>query len=144
MPRTEVFLDTAYAIALSSPTDEHHEKAILLADELEADSTRLITTRAIILEIGNALSKQRYRKAAIALLESLERDANVEIVAISEELYEKGFELYRQRPDKEWGITDCLSFVVMQERGLDEALTTDQHFEQAGFKALLRGTQEDV
>ncbi|HKS42531.1 MAG TPA: type II toxin-antitoxin system VapC family toxin [Blastocatellia bacterium] len=142
MTRAEVFLDTAYAIALSSPTDEHHEKALLLADELEKDRTRLITIRSVILEIGNALSKQRYRKAAIALLESLEEDANVEIVGLSEDLYEKGFELYRQRPDKEWGITDCISFVVMLERGLSDVLTTDQHFEQAGFNALLRDTKE--
>ncbi|MCI0489159.1 MAG: type II toxin-antitoxin system VapC family toxin [Blastocatellia bacterium] len=138
MPRTEVFLDTSYAIALSSSKDEHHEKALALADELEADETKLITTRAVILEIGNALSKQRYREDAVRLLESLEQDHKVEIIPISEELYERGFKLYRDRPDKAWGITDCISFVVMQERGLREALTTDEDFEQAGFVALLR------
>ena len=138
MPRTEVFLDTAYAIALSSPYDEHHEKASSLAEHLEADRTRLITTRAVLLEIGNALSKRRYREASIILIESLEQDSNVEIIPVTEELYERGFELYRQRRDKEWGITDCISFVVMRERGLIEALTTDEDFEQAGFIALLR------
>lgn len=87
MSRNEVFLDTSYAIALSSPNDEHNQKALLIADQLEANGTRLITTRAVILEIGNALSKQRYRKAAVTLLESLEQDPNVEIIPISEELY---------------------------------------------------------
>ena len=62
--RTEVFLDAAYAIALSSPGDQHHARAILLADELEAAGTRLVTTRAILLEIGNALAKLRHRQAA--------------------------------------------------------------------------------
>ncbi|HJP95822.1 MAG TPA: PIN domain-containing protein [Candidatus Saccharimonadales bacterium] len=100
--------------------------------------TALLTTRAIILEIGNALSRQRYRKASVELLESLKQDPKVEIVSLTEDIYERGFELYQSRPDKEWGITDCISFVVMQERGLTDALTTDEHFEQAGFRALLR------
>ena len=143
MARTGWFLDTAYALALSSPRDEHHEKALLLAEQLEADQTPLLTTRAIILEIGNALSRQRYREASVELLESLEQDPKVEIVSLTEDLYARGFELYQGRPDKEWGITDCISFVVMQERGLTDALTTDEHFEQAGFRALLREAQSE-
>jgi predicted nucleic acid-binding protein len=144
MPRTEVFLDTAYAIALSSSRDEHHQKALLLADKLEADGTKLITTRAIILEIGNALSKQDYRQAAVTLMESLEEDPNVEIVPLTEELYKEAFEMYAKRMDKEWGITDCISFIVMSERGIQEALTTDRDFNQAGFEALLREGPEGV
>jgi predicted nucleic acid-binding protein len=138
MSRSKVFLDTAYAIALSSPKDEHHEQAIRLAEELEADRTKLVTTRAVLFEIGNALAKQRYRAAAIGLLDSLEFDPTVEIVPATEDLCTQAFQLYRSRPDKEWGLTDCLSFVVMQERGLTTALTTDKHFVQAGFEALLR------
>lgn len=136
----EVFLDTAYAIALSSEKDEYHERAIILAEQLERAGIRLITTRAIQLEIGNALSKQRYRGAAIQLLDSLEADPTVEIIALSEILYSKALQLYRERRDKEWGLVDCASFVVMTERNISEALTTDEHFQQAGFRALLRGT----
>lgn len=134
----EVFLDAAYAIALSALNDQHHERAVTLAEQMETEAIRLITTRAVILEIGNALSKARHRKAAIALLDALEHDQNVEIVPLSEELYERALQLYQNRSDKEWGLTDCASFVVMQDRGLTEALTTDEHFEQAGFRALLR------
>jgi len=134
----KVFLDTAYAIALSVESDEHHERAEKLADQLEAEITRLVTTRAVLLEIGNALSKKRYRKAALELLDALEQDPLVEIVLLSEELYGKALELFRNRPDKDWGLVDCVSFIVMQERGLTEALTTDEHFEQAGFRPLLR------
>jgi hypothetical protein len=136
--KSEVFLDTAYAIALSVASDAHHERAVELADQLEAAATRLVTTRAVLLEIGNALSKQRYRSAAVALLDALEEDAQVEIIPLAESLYEQARELFRNRPDKEWGFIDCVSFVVMQERGITEALTTDEHFEQAGFHALLR------
>jgi predicted nucleic acid-binding protein len=135
--KAEVFLDAAYAIALSVPKDSYHERAVLLADAMEATKTRLVTTHAVMLEIGNALSKQRYRPAAVALLQSLEADPNVTIVLLSEDLYARAFRLYRERADKEWGLTDCVSFVVMQDRKISEVLTTDEHFQQAGFCALL-------
>lgn len=135
---SEVFLDTAYAIALSSKKDNYHEQAIDLARKLEQASTRLITTRAVQLEIGNALSKQRYRHAAVLLLDSFESDPTVEIISLSETLYAQAFQLYRERCDKEWGLVDCISFVVMMERNITEALTTDEHFQQAGFRVLLK------
>jgi len=133
----KVFLDAAYAIALSAPQDQYHQLAELLSEQLEAEGTQLITTRAVVLEIANALAKSRYRNAAIELLDSLEEDTNVEVIPFSEELFQRAFRLYRERPDKEWGLTDCLSFVVMKDRGLMDALTTDEHFKQASFNALL-------
>jgi hypothetical protein len=138
LPLSAVFLDTAYAIALAVRSDAHHEQAVALAKELIGANTRLITTRAVVLEIGNSLARLRYRKAALQLLRSLEGDPRVEIVPVSEDLYQRAFQLFRSRPDKEWGITDCLSFVVMQEQSLTSALTADAHFQQAGFEALLR------
>lgn len=134
----EVFLDTSFAIALSSVTDQNHLRAVELAQQLEAEETLLVTTQAILLEIGNALSKQRYRAAAIQLLESLEADSKVEVVPLTERLYGLGFKLFREREDKEWGLVDCISFIVMQERGITEALTADNHFQQSGFRALLK------
>ena len=135
----KVFLDTAYAIALSVEADAHHERAAELAEQLEVRHTRLITTRAVLLEIGNALSRERYRQAAVQLLDALEQDPQVDRVPLTEELYQQALQLYRSRPDKEWGMIDCVSFVVMKQQGLADALTTDEHFEQAGFQALLRG-----
>jgi hypothetical protein len=135
---SEVFLDTAFAIALSSPKDRLHERAGLLAGQLQEAGTRLVTTRAVVLEIGNALRKERYRAAAVRLLSALEVDPAVEMIPLSESLYARALQLYRERPDKEWGLTDCVSFVVMEDRGLGEALTADEHFAQAGFRALLR------
>ncbi len=136
--KNEVFLDTAYAIALSVETDAHHQQAETLAETLEENQTYLVTTRAVLLEIGNALSKIRYRKAAVELLEALEQDEQVKIIPLTEELYQQAFQLFRKRSDKEWGLVDCISLIVMQNRGISEALTTDQHFEQAGFQTLLR------
>lgn len=136
--KNEVFLDTAYAIALSSESDKHHKRAMELAEQLEKTGTRLVTTRAVQLEIGNALSKRRYRHAAIRLLDSLEADPMVKIIPLSEKLYAQALQLYRERQDKEWGLVDCISFIIMTKRNLTEALTTDEHFQQAGFRALLK------
>jgi predicted nucleic acid-binding protein len=123
----ELFLDASYAIALSSQTDQHHTRALELAAWIEAEQIPLVTSRAVTLEIGNALAKSRYREAAVKLLSAIERDPRIEIVPF----------LYRQRTDKEWGLTDCISFVLMSKKGLQDALTTDGHFRQAGFRALL-------
>lgn len=136
---SELFLDAAYAIALSAPTDQYHAQAVALAEELELRRIRMVTTRAVVLEIGNALAKLRYRQEAVRLLSSIEQDLNVEIVPVSEDLYARAWQLYREREDKEWGLTDCLSFVLMRERGVPAALTPDEHFRQAGFRVLLEG-----
>lgn len=133
----ELFLGASYAIALSSATDRHHQRAVELSSQVEADNSDLVTTRAVILEIGNALSRLRYRAAAVALLDAVENDPAVEVVALSEDLYSRGLELYRRHQDKEWGLTDCISFTVMRERSITDALTADDHFRQAGFRVLL-------
>jgi uncharacterized protein len=139
---SKVFLDTSYAVALSAPSDENHERAAELAEQLETSNTYFVTTRAILLEIGNALSKLRHRTAAVRLLTALENDPKVEIVSASDELHRtscirRAFDIYRDRFDKEWGLIDCMSFVVMNDQGLTEALTADNHFRQAGFHVLL-------
>jgi uncharacterized protein len=77
----------------------------VLADQIEAARTRLITTRAVLLEIGNSLAKLRYRSASVQLLASLESDPNVEIVPLTDDLYHRALPLYRMRPDKEWGLS---------------------------------------
>lgn len=98
--QAKVFLDTAYAIALTIKSDTFHKRAIRLADILARQKTRLVTTRPILLEIGNALSQLRYRHVAVSLLRSLELDPLVEIVPLSEPLYQRAFQLYCDRADK--------------------------------------------
>ena len=134
---TEAFLDTSYAISLSVVTDQKHTVAVALARQLRADKTRLLVTRAVMLEIGNSLSKARYRAAALALLNALEVDASVEIIELNADDYRAAMQMFQSHTDKEWGLVDCISFVVMRRRGLSDALTADSHFVQAGFRALL-------
>lgn len=130
MMKSKVFLDTSYAIALVSPQDYYHAKAVEIAEILETQSINLITTQAILLEIGNALSKLKYRQVSISLLNSIEIDPKIEIISLSNELYQEAFKLYSQRKDKEWGLVDCVSFVVMKKYRVKEALTADIHFER--------------
>jgi len=92
----------------------------------------------VILELADAMSAAAERKLTAELIEQLRADAKVRIVPLSEEMLWRGFDLYRKREDKEWSLTDCVSFVVMGEEGIREALTGDHHFEQAGFTALLK------
>jgi uncharacterized protein len=134
----EWFLDSSYAIALAASTDQLHKRAMELAKELETNPRLLVTTRAVLFEIGNALSKQRYRAAAVSLLTSIESDSSIRVVEINHDLYQAALTLLADRADKNWGLTDCASFVVMKELGISEALTADAHFEQAGFRAMLR------
>jgi predicted nucleic acid-binding protein len=136
----EVFLDTSYAVALVFPFDRHHERALDFADHLAADRSPLVTSRAVVIEIGNALARPRFRLGCVRLLEMMEVDPQLEIIEVEQALYHRALDLYRNRPDKDWGMTDCISFVIMQERGITDALTADDHFRQAGFRALL---QED-
>ncbi|GIK55597.1 MAG: type II toxin-antitoxin system VapC family toxin [Chloroflexi bacterium] len=134
----EIFVDTAYAIALSSPKDLFHPQAVRFAQKLKADKIKLVMTRAVMLEIDNALSKLQYRHASVQLWDALEADPHVGIVPLAETFFPQAMNLYRNRIDKEWGLVDCNSFVVMEERGIAAALTTDLHFQQAGFQVLLR------
>jgi predicted nucleic acid-binding protein len=133
----KVFLDTSYAVALSARSDENHDRALKLAEDLETSDTHFITTRAVLLEIGNALARLRHRGAAVKLLNALENDPKVEVLAASEDLYRRALQIFSDRVDKEWGLIDCMSFVVMSDRDLTDALTADKHFQQAGFRALL-------
>ncbi|MBE9199734.1 MULTISPECIES: PIN domain-containing protein [unclassified Nodularia (in: cyanobacteria)] len=103
----EVFLDTSFAIALSSITDQNHLRAVELAHQLEANKIRLVTTQAILLEIGNALSKQRYRVAAIQLLKSLEDDPNVEVVLLTKDLYTAALENGCTKGCLKWKLNQC-------------------------------------
>lgn len=137
MPSEALFLDAAYAIALASPHDDFHVPAVTLALSLKSRQTRLVTTQAVLLEIGDSLSKPRFRPAAIEILSGIARDSRIEVVPLTQDLMRRAFDLFRQRPDKGWGLTDCVSFIVMSEREIHQALTTDEHFEQAGFTALL-------
>ena len=130
-----VFADTVYFLALLNPADQFHQQARALNQQPPGP---LLTTEFILAEVGDALSRPENRLRFARLLQLLDQQPDVEILPATSALFRLGCQFHAQRPDKEWSVTDCISFVVMQERGLEEALTSDHHFEQAGFRTLIK------
>jgi predicted nucleic acid-binding protein len=132
-----VFLDTAYVNALINTRDQWHTVATQWERRLAAEKRRLITTEFVLIEIADGLATVRFRAAAARIIGVLRASSVVELIPASSALFAEALELYENRADKDWGLTDCTSFVVMRDHGLSEALTADEHFRQAGFRPLL-------
>jgi predicted nucleic acid-binding protein len=132
-----VFLDTSFVIALLNKDDPHHARALALDDELQEAGALLVLHWGIILEIADGFARLGRRAQGLRLLAKLTGEEGYEIIPITEPLLQDALDLYRSRGDKEWGLTDCISFVLMRQRGLTEALAADAHFNQAGFTGLL-------
>lgn len=136
--RNTLFLDTAYIFALVNTRDQWHARARQWQEALTAERRPLLTSEFVLVEIGDGLATVGFRRHAVRVLDTLAASSVVELIPASSELYAAGLDLYRNRTDKEWGLTDCISFALMKQRGLREALTTDEHFAQAGFHVLMR------
>ncbi len=133
-----MFLDTSYLGALFMRNDHWHSAAREWTDRAKPP---LVTTDYVLLELADGLARPDWRATFALILDALQSNADVRIVPQSRELFDRGVGLYKSRGDKRWSLTDCLSFIVMQDEGCTEALTTDIHFVQAGFRALLRGKE---
>ncbi|MCL4244663.1 MAG: PIN domain-containing protein [Candidatus Dadabacteria bacterium] len=129
----KIFVDTSFVIALVNRNDQYHEAAMRLSHNLESAS--LITSSGVLLEIGNGLAK-RYRDSAIEIIDLFLSADNIDVLAIDERLFNAGFANYKKYADKNWGLVDCISFAIMSEHGIEEVLTFDYDFEQAGFVVL--------
>ena len=130
-----LFADTFYFLALLHLDDDAHSRALGFS---ETCSEPLLTTAWVLTEVADALAVPGMRESFTRLLTALRGDPACMIVPPTQTLFDQGVELYAERPDKDWSLTDCISFVVMRHQGVTQALTGDHHFEQAGFTALLR------
>lgn len=129
------FGDSFFFVALLNEPDAAHARAERFLEEFHY----LVTTAWVLTEVADGCARPPYRRAAFArLLRLLETSDRVAIIPATQSHFERGLRLYLDRSDKAWSLTDCISFVVMGERGITEALTGDHHFEQAGFTALLK------
>lgn len=128
-----VLADTSYYVALLSPRDQHHAAARQIAAELHRP---IVVTEFVLLELANAYCGVESRRRLPALWAFLRSEPTVSIVPASSELLGRGFSRFADRLDKEWSLTDCISLIVMEEHGLTEALSSNHHFEQAGFTIL--------
>ena len=134
-----VFADTGYWIGLWNPRDRLHQRARNAADALPPD-TLLVTTQLVLVETLDSFSRlgEMRRQYAVQRVRYLERDPRVEIIPHTDAQFRAAVERYAARSDQRWSLTDCSSFLVMEERGILDALAYDHDFEQAGFAALLR------
>jgi predicted nucleic acid-binding protein len=128
-----VFVDTFALIAWLNPRDHAHAR---VAAYLDGFKGRLLTTEWVLVELADALSAPEARSTAVTFLKAVRADPLFDVVGFLPALYQAGFDLYAARPDKGWSLTDCISFVVMTDRQISEALTADRHFTQAGFRAV--------
>ncbi|MGE0542749.1 MAG: type II toxin-antitoxin system VapC family toxin [Dehalococcoidia bacterium] len=135
MTSDEQFVDSGYFIAIVNVRDALHARARRLATGLQR---RQVTTDAVLLEVGDALARPPLRQFGVALIARIRQNPNINVVSLTPDLFQRTLAFYESRADKEWGLTDCVSFVVMHDRGITDALSYDQHFIQAGFRALLR------
>ncbi len=128
------FAGTSFYLALVNAADDHRDAAV---EWIARSRDRIVTTEYVLVELGNALSVRRSRYVFAQLLQKIREDRRTSIVFATSSLFERGSRLYLDRPDKDWSLTDCLSFVVMGRRRIRRALTADRHFVQAGFETLL-------
>jgi predicted nucleic acid-binding protein len=136
----EVFADTSGWASWLIQNDPHHPLASTLLATWQGGGQRVITTNYVLTELAALLTSPLRvpRPVQIPLLQAMRTASWVDILHIDSTLDAQAWALFEARPDKEWSLVDCASFVVMQQRGIAEALTADHHFEQAGFVRLLK------
>jgi len=129
------FVDTFALIAWLNPQDDAHAQVVAYLDQFTG---RLLTTEWVLIELADALSASASRSTVVAFLQAVRSDPQFEIVEYSQAAYQAGFDLFANRSDKGWSLTDCISFAMMSDRNVTDALTADQHFVQAGFRAIFK------
>jgi predicted nucleic acid-binding protein len=131
-----IFADTSFFVAFLSSADEHHAAAHEYFAHYEG---RIVTTQWVLTEVANYFASSAKRAVAGQFIHKLNADARFSVAAAEANDFSEGLQLYNQRLDKEWSLTDCISILMMRRQQIDEALTADHHFEQAGFTTLLKG-----
>ena len=133
-----VFADTSYWFALLNTRDTLHQKAVVISSLLSA--VPLVTSEMVFVELLNSLSSgnPRERRAVVSAVQGFRSSDSVIVVPQTPEQFSIAFDRYKQSADKNWSLTDCASFQIMETEHITAALTHDHHFVQAGFEALLR------
>ncbi len=123
-----------FVLAILNPRDAAHHHAAEVSRRLRQPR---LTTAWVLTEVGDAFARDN-RPPFLNLMRLVHDNLLFRVIQPSLELFNAGLDLYARRPDKDWPLTDCISFVVMEQEGIRDALTGDKHFEQAGFTALLK------
>ncbi len=139
-----VFADTGYWVALLNPHDDLHSKAVQLSKDIQP--AHIFTSEMVLTEVLNDFSDRgdHFRQTAVNLIQELYQHPNTTIISQTSVQFQTALTLYQQRPDKAWSQTDCVSFKIMEEKVIYEALAYDKHFQQAGYTALMRNCRVSV
>lgn len=135
MADRRVLLDTVFVQALLNQRDQYHGRARSLLPQVR-EAQEVWVTEAVLVEVANALAAYN-REAAVRFIQQCYRTPNIRVVTVDRSLLEEALALYAVRQDKRWGLTDCISFVVMRQQQVTAAVTADEHFVQAGFRILM-------
>ena len=133
-----VFVDTSALIALGNSRDKYHNQSKKVFKELVISKREFFTTNAVILELTNAFSGAKYKPIALRLLDLIEKSENWTVITIDDKLMKKGVSKFKQMNDKDWSLVDCISMIISKDFDIANIFTNDHHFEQAGFKILLK------
>ncbi|MEX2124688.1 MAG: PIN domain-containing protein [Woeseia sp.] len=137
MANPEVFVDTSGLYALIEKNDAHHTRARSAVEKLLRAGRKLVLTDYIVDETTTLAKTRSGKRVAMRVLDLLEQSAGIRIEWIGSSRFEETKTFFRKHADHGYSFTDCTSFVVMNELELTQALTTDKHFPEAGFEALL-------
>src|ERR1700730_11873268 len=124
-----LLLDATFIVGYLNPRDQHHTKAQESMPRVE-NALEVLITEAVLVEIGNLLHPTQHRARAAEFIEACYVSDNITVIAVDTDLLKRAVQFYRQHSDKTWGLTDCISFVVMSDRGLTTAVTADRDFQQ--------------
>lgn len=130
-----IFADTFFYAALLNKRDASHAAAVKRSAGM---NQTVVTTAWVLTELCDGMTTEFQRRTGMKLVRMLQTNPNLRLIQANQQLFEDGLSLFESRPDKEWSLSDCISFVVMRRFGITDALTADHHFEQAGFRALLK------
>lgn len=136
-PRNEVFVDTAALVALINKRDNLHIQAVSINQRLVLTGIKLITSMYIIDETVTEITGRVPHPNVIGFIDDIFASQIFEVLHVTEKHEKAAWNLYKERQDKLWSFTDCISFTIMNEREISEAFTSDHHFVQAGFNKLL-------
>ncbi len=131
-----LLLDATFIVGYLNPRDQHHANAQKCMRRVE-EAFEVLITEAVLVEIGNLLHQMQHRYRAAEFIDACYVSPNITVITVDTVLLKRAVEYYRLHADKAWGLTDCISFVVMRDQGLTIAVTADNDYQQAGFRALM-------
>lgn len=131
-----VFLDTGYVIALELASDQHHQAALKHWRSIAKSLPLLVTTSYVFDEIVTFFNSRGHHAKAVEIGNRLLNSPSIRLVHVGEDLFQAGWDYFQKSKDREYSLTDCISFLMMEEFGIDTAFAFDKHFVQAGFKKV--------